>query len=163
MTDPDRLDWEPYDRHWIRLRGPWEVAWMTPPLDDAARSEVASGKIRLPAEWRDLFGHRVGTARFSRRFQRPTNLDDEERVIVTLCEVRCAATAKLNGLPLIPLAIPIGDPASAPSEEALSFDITGQMLATNQLELELTVTTTELTTGACGLWKPVFLEIIAPD
>ncbi len=162
--DDEPLLWEPYDRHWIRLRGPWDVSWINPPPGgDDPPPGVASGRVILPANWRDLFGDRPGTARFCRRFQRPSNLDPEERVLITLCEVRCRVRAVLNDTVLSPIDEPIGDPASAPCEESLSFDMTDAMSQANRLVLDLTVEGTETDEGPCGLWRPVLLEIITPD
>jgi hypothetical protein len=162
MSD-DPLLWEPYDRHWIRLRGPWDVTWLAPPPDNTMPAAVTSERVRLPAAWHELFGKRVGTARFSRRFQQPTNLDAEERVLVTLCEVRCEVRAKLNASPLIPLDTPIGDPASAACEDTLSFEITPLLQPSNLLTLELTVHAPEKRERSCGLWRPVLLEVITPE
>jgi len=162
MND-DPLLWEPYDRHWIRLRGPWEVEWMAPPPGERASADVATGRVRLPTAWSELFGDRGGTARFSRRFQQPTNLDADERVLVTLSEVRCKVTALLNGSPVSPLTLPVGDPESAPGDDTLSFEITSLLQPTNRLTLELMVEDPEKHEKPCGLWRPVLLEIIMPE
>ncbi|MBX3437252.1 MAG: hypothetical protein KF861_07175 [Planctomycetaceae bacterium] len=163
MSHSEPLDWEPYDRHWIRLRGPWDVLWISP-FDEALSSlQERSRRVKMPADWRSLFGERSGTARFSRRFQRPTNLDDDERIVVTLCGVRCAVNASLNGSSLSPLTRPLGDPACKPCEDSQSFDITDRLVLSNQLQLDLTVSKTALATGPCGLWQPVFLEVITAE
>lgn len=133
------------------------------PQSAAARGDHEPRTVRLPADWRDVFGPRGGTATFSRRFQQPTNVDADERLVITVCDPRCEIRAKLNGTPLRPLDEPCGDPACAPGADAVSFDITGQTAATNHLQLELTVTDSASSSGPCGLWQPVFLEIITPE
>jgi hypothetical protein len=156
----DRLDWEPYDRHWIRLRGPWDVAWITPREDAHDRGPSSFQRVRLPADWKEIFGNRTGTARFVRRFQCPTNLDRDERVLITLCDVQCTVSARLNDVGLIPLAEPIGEEASSPCEDSLSFDITELLQPANRVSLELTVDHTQIGPEPCGLWRPVLLEVV---
>jgi hypothetical protein len=159
----DALDWEPYDRHWIRLRGPWDVAWIEA-RDDAHEGErPLCQRVRLPAGWLEIFGNRTGTARFVRRFQCPTGLDRDERVLVTLCDVRCRVSAQLNDAVLMPLEEPVGDEASSPCEDSLSFEITPLLQPRNRLSLELTVGHAHLAAAPCGLWRPVLLEIVTPE
>jgi hypothetical protein len=68
----------PSSIHRIRLRGPWEFLWISPPaaLSPAARK----GSIQLPAAWRAAFGELGGTVRLSRAFNRPSGLENGERV-----------------------------------------------------------------------------------
>lgn len=154
MSD-DPLLWEPYDRHWIRLRGPWNVTFCN--SDSEAESPR---RVRLPASWTDLFGDVSGTARFERRFQRPTNLDAEESVVITVCELNCSVTAMLNNQALSPLREPLGDPANVPGKDPLSFDVTNLLQPTNLLALDLSVSDSVSSETSCGLWQPVFLEVI---
>jgi len=156
----DALVWEPYDRHWIRLRGPWDVAWIAPRENGYEGDRPSFHRVRLPAGWKELFGNRIGTARFERRFQCPTGLDPDERVLVTLCDVRCGISAQLNDAVLTPLKEPLGDEASSPCEDSLSFEITPLLQPSNRLSLDLTVDHAQLAAGPCGLWRPVLLEIV---
>ena len=59
--------------HRIRLDGPWELEWTsgqtTPPR-----------RIRLPADWNELFASGGGSVRLSRRFHEPTNLGPGDEV-----------------------------------------------------------------------------------
>jgi hypothetical protein len=41
---------------------------------------VSPHRVRLPAEWHDLFGARYGRVRLTRRFHQPTNLGPSEEV-----------------------------------------------------------------------------------
>ncbi|MCA9074296.1 MAG: hypothetical protein KDA93_04625 [Planctomycetaceae bacterium] len=154
MSDVPLL-WEPYDRHWIRLRGPWDITW-----HDGEGGIESPRRVKLPASWSELFENRSGTARFERRFQRPTNLDADERVVITICEVKCTVMAMLNNETLSPLREPLGDPANVPGKDPLSFDVTDLLRSTNLLSLELSVSEPISSETPCGLWQPVFLEVI---
>ncbi|MGC1272305.1 MAG: hypothetical protein WBC44_01255 [Planctomycetaceae bacterium] len=68
--------------HRIRLRGPWDFEWSSPPSDTATND--SNGTLRLPTTWNDAFGGSNGTVRLSRRFNRPTGIDDGERVWIEL-------------------------------------------------------------------------------
>jgi hypothetical protein len=57
--------------HRINLRGPWKLEHGT---------EAAPQKVRLPAEWHELFSGCSGAVRLTRTFHRPTNLGPEEEV-----------------------------------------------------------------------------------
>ena len=151
----DSLRWEPYDRHWIRLRGPWSVTW-----GDPTEHIAPPQRVTLPMSWGELFDGRHGTARFERRFQQPTNLDASERVVITLSEVRTDVSARLNDVKLSPLTHPLGDPASVPFEDVLSFDVTPYLQPTNRLTLDLTVNSLPSTETPYGLWRPVLIEVI---
>lgn len=59
--------------HQIHLRGPWELEW-------CSGVTASAQKIRLPADWNDLFGGRSGRVRLTRKFHRPTNLGPKEEV-----------------------------------------------------------------------------------
>ncbi len=154
MSD-DPLRWEPYDRHWIRLRGPWTVSWLAP-----ADVDAQPRRVTLPASWVELFVDRIGTARFERRFQQPTNLDADERVVITLGDVRCHVSAWLNDVELTPLGEPVGDPESVPYEDAISFEVTTALQTSNRLTLDLSVSAPPSSEIPYGLWRPVLLEVI---
>ena len=148
------MDWEPHDRHWIRLRGPWEVCWLengTPQL---------TVRVKLPAVWNDLFGERAGTARFVRRFQAPARLDPDERVCVTLLDVSGEVRCSINDTPVDPLPVPLGEPECWPHEHCLSFDVTDLLRPSNRLALDITVGDAA---PDAGLHQPVLLEIITLD
>jgi hypothetical protein len=149
------MDREPWDRHWIRLRGPWEVAW----LEGASYGPPTTAK--LPAPWIALFGPRAGTARFIRRFQAPARLDPDERVCVTLCGVGGEVAFWINNIPLTPLKTPLGEPDCWPHERCLSFDITALLRRSNRLTLEITVR--DPAAPDSGLHQAVLLEIVTLD
>lgn len=149
------MDWEPYDRHWIRLRGPWEVAWLaadggTDPQQTAVR------RVTLPASWQELFGQCGGTARFRRRFQRPTGLDPDERVRIVLEDVGGSIAARLNDVPLSPLY-------DEDEPEKMCFDVTDLLQFTNLLTLDITFDPSGSEPSHGGLWRPVLIEILMLD
>lgn len=154
-SDNTEMEWEPYDRHWIRLRGPWEVVGIE---ETAPQTAV---RTTLPADWRTLFGDRSGTARFIRRFQRPTGLDADERVCVTLVDARADVRCRVNGTLVPQQESPLGDPECWPEGQCLSFDLTDHLQASNELILEVTVDDPHA--GPAGLHQPVLLEIVTLD
>jgi hypothetical protein len=149
------MDWEPYDRHWIRLRGPWEVCRLD------AGTPQPTVRARLPASWKDLFGEQGGTARFVRRFQAPARLDSDERVCVTLIDAVGEVRCEVNDVPVEPLAAPLGDPGCWPHKRCLSYDITDLLQPSNRLRLDFTVE--DAAAPNAGLHQPVLLEIITLD
>ena len=82
--------------HVIRLRGPWLLEPLT---RDGAESELpAGGKVPVPGDWRELLGADFfGCARYTRRFNCPTNLEAGERVWLVLDGVDHQAGVNLNG------------------------------------------------------------------
>lgn len=117
-TPPD-----PLIAHRIRLRGPWEFTW----LDSAAglTAERRTGTVRLPAAWTEAFGDLLGTVRLSRRFNRPTGLDDAERVWLEV-EVPAEISVSLDGAWL-------GHVASG----AVRFDVTGRLGTYGRIDLDM--------------------------
>ena len=151
------MKWEPYDRHWIRLRGPWKVVRLDP---DGAEGIPES--IRLPSDWSLVCQEGGGVARFSRRFQRPTHLDADERVTVTMTNVNTDVKAALNGRSVAPLAVPLGDPECWPAAACRSFDVSDVLEVTNMLSLELRLPSVD-DSPRMGLHEPVLLEIVTLD
>jgi hypothetical protein len=149
------MDWEPHDRHWIRLRGPWEVCWIE------EGTPQPTSRVKLPATWQELFGERAGTARFVRRFQAPARLDPDERVCITLLDAGGEIRCRVNGILVEPLAVPLGDPACWPHERCLSFDVTDLLQPSNRLTLDVTVR--DAAAPNAGLHQPVLLEIVTLD
>jgi beta-galactosidase/beta-glucuronidase len=132
--------------HRIRLIGPWEYEW----LGDAAVN-APSGQVRMPRDWRELFGDAYGTARFVRRFGRPTNLDENERVRLVFDGIGGAAVVQLNGVELGRVNL---------ANRRAAFDITRRLHARNELAVTLTVDTPLVD---AGLWGVVALDIDSPD
>ena len=150
------MDWEPHDRHWIRLRGPWRVSWIA--ADGTARS---AQRVTLPSDWKSFAAEHCGTGRFERTFQKPTQLDADERVCITLTNVGADVQCQINGVPVPRLPTPLGDATCWPADECCSFDVTEHLQSTNRLTLEMRVP--EATPLPVGLHEPVLIEIVTPD
>jgi hypothetical protein len=156
---------EPYR---IRLRGPWEVAWRRSrePRVESQESRVESQRDRatpdsdagsapefdtqyLPAAWRELFGEEAGSARFRRRFNRPTNLGPQQRVSIVLQDVAGGVSLWINRHPV----------AAAKAQERAVFDVTEHLEDYNLLEVEIAFDPAHDRHSPGGLWQPVLLEI----
>jgi hypothetical protein len=113
--------------HTIRLIGPWQVQWIAPA--DAAGLFDTPQSVTMPREWTSLFGDRAGTARFTRGFNCPTNLDVTERVVVVFDGVGGSGEVRINDVALGEIAAEV---------DATAFDITSQLRKRNELVVELT-------------------------
>jgi hypothetical protein len=136
----------PRSPHQIRLRGPWTVYGPGAELPDSVPET-----IHLPAGWRTLFGEHAGRARFVRRFNRPTNLGDEERVCIVLADTGGAVTLHVNGESV--------ESATGTDSAAMTFDITSRLQPHNELEIEIEFDPLQHPDAAGGLWRPVTIEI----
>jgi hypothetical protein len=103
----------------------------------------------MPAAWRELFGEEAGSARFRRRFNRPTNLGPHQRVSVVLQDVAGDVAMRINGHPV----------AAAKARERTVFDVTERLEDYNLLEVEVTFDPAQHPQSPGGLWQPVLLEI----
>lgn len=82
----------------------------------------------MPCEWRRIFGEAVGTARFRRKFHKPTNLESHEVVKIVMTEVRGAGVVSLNDNRLADFSS---------SGEAVEIEITPFLNPFNELSIEL--------------------------
>lgn len=128
--------------HRIRLRGPWQFEWLS-----SSVREPASGRISLPADWRDLFGTESGQVCFRRKFNRPTNLEPGTDVNLVFEGVGGTATVKLNGQSL------------ESQTKSHRYRITEHLAPSNELQVDLQFDPTE-TPEPGGLWGLVVLEIV---
>jgi hypothetical protein len=91
--------------HVIRLRGPWECdrAFAQTALPDGAVTESAVtlpeiARIKVPADWSDTLGPTFrGRVGYSRRFNRPTNLEPYDRVWLVVEGVDARGRVALDG------------------------------------------------------------------
>lgn len=108
----------------------------------------------MPCEWRTLFGDKSGTATFSRRFHRPTNLEPHEQVFLVFDGIGGEGQLRLNDEPLRSVAH---------SDRPIECEVTNRLLSFNRLEVELqfSPSDTESDTVAVhgGLYESVALEI----
>ena len=93
--------------HVIRLRGPWELEPLVRYVNaggtwrEVTDDLPAAGRTQVPGNWADLLGADfLGRARYTRRFNCPTNLDPRERVWLVLEGVDHEASLRLNDRPL---------------------------------------------------------------
>ena len=120
--------------HVIRLRGPWELTPLARTVSTAAgMQEVAEGlpaggRTQVPGDGRELLGEDfAGRARFTRRFNLPTNLDSHERVYLVIESLDARAAARLNGEPLH---------ATPNALTSRRHDVTAVLKLHNALEIE---------------------------
>ncbi|HUG94317.1 MAG TPA: hypothetical protein VML55_26035 [Planctomycetaceae bacterium] len=135
--------------HRIHLKGPWEIEWLGPeqPADERA---AGPRRVHMPAPWEALFGDAAGTARFRRRFNRPTNLDPQERVFIVFDGIGGQANVSLN-------ARCVGTVAEA--APAAEFDVTAVLESRNVLIVDVAFNPAERPQQPGGLWAAVALEI----
>jgi hypothetical protein len=114
-------------------------------------AEALPIEVHLPAAWRTLFGELSGRARFVRRFNRPTNLGEQERVCIALADVGGPVTLRVNGEPV--------DSTAVTDPSVRTFDITRRLESHNELEIEVEVDPSQHAEVPGGLWQPVTIEI----
>lgn len=113
----------PFLPHRIRLRGPWEFQWQSQERPGSAN--VPNGTIHLPATWNDAFGITTGALRLTRSFNRPTGIDDGERVWLELDPSRPSSVV-FNGRSLGRVESGIA-----------RFDITERLAMHSRIELDI--------------------------
>ena len=120
------------ETHSIRLAGPWFVDWVGP--EDVPSLVLAIDKCQFPMKWSEVFGSSCGTARFTRKFNQPTNLTDHHRVWLSIPEYSGMLSIELNDRVL----------AILPEDELpVQVDITPTLKLHNRLALEITYCPTE--------------------
>lgn len=120
--------------HTIRLRGPWQLEpirrYVLQP--DGTYLRTADGlppaaRAKMPADWSTVFGGDfLGRVCYRRTFQKPTGLDEGQRVWLVIEPPRSQGSIKL-GEALLGV-IHLGDPAGR-------FDITDRLESHNLLEI----------------------------
>ena len=135
--------------HRINLKGPWEYRPLSHEKDSGGDPLPAAGTIKFPAEWRGFLGDFNGRARFSRRFNSPTNLEPREQVDLVLDGIGGTAKIRLN-------QVEVG--SIQPPDQTGRFDITNRLSLHNVLEIDVEWDGT--VAGKGGLWAPVALEIV---
>ena len=146
--------------HSINLLGPWQYDWLDGTIDDAAletadletpRLPLLSGsRIKMPASIQQAFGSACGRVRFSRRFQRPTNLDEFERVWLSFRGVGGAAAFLLNDVEIGRVGV---------ESETVDFDVTDQLSPSNNLAVEIEWPPGVAPDRPGGLYGPVVIEM----
>ena len=148
--------------HRMHLKGPWAYEWIDGPTGSAGSAVSAEDedrtvdsplltgfRVRMPASIQEAFGTMSGRVVFRRRFQRPTNLDSNERVHIAFDGIGGRADVSVNGETLGSLAN---------YAETVSFDMTDVLEHSNELTVDLTITWDDDVEPG-GLFKPVAIEI----
>ncbi|MDA1015411.1 MAG: hypothetical protein O3A00_13290 [Planctomycetota bacterium] len=115
--------------HRIRLIGPWEFSTSPVANDSSAAAQPDPGRVKTPVVWNALFGEWRGTARCLRRFNRPTNIDADTRIDVTVVDLLGSARVLLNEELLV----------DATRDATFSINVTGKLKLHNRLVIELTL------------------------
>lgn len=109
--------------HRIQLRGPWK-------LETKSQGAVAfAKKIRLPADWSDLFGGCQGRVCLIRTFHQPTNLGPGDEVDLVFEQWPGRWNVTLNQRPL-------GQFEDAAAVSPVRMTITALLQPTNVLAVE---------------------------
>jgi hypothetical protein len=134
----------PPDLYPIRLQGPWQ-------LEDAPPGVPSSeATLRLPLDAAAVAALPPGFLGLTRNFQRPTNLDPEELVLLVLPADCRPIEVELNGRIL---------PSGRRLERRLVWDLTRELRPSNRLVLRFPAAERG---GRAGLGEPILLGIM-PD
>lgn len=128
--------------HRIRLRGPWECE----PLERIPPGDPVPPPLRmtLPCRWAVAgLTDFAGRVRFRRRFGYPGQIDDYERVWLTVDGLSDAADMRLNGAVL----------GKCEGDGPFEFEIKRLLRARNELVMDVTGT------EQGGLWGDIALEV----
>jgi hypothetical protein len=133
--------------HVIRLRGPWELTplrKLVPTADGRYETQSdglpAGGKTPVPGDWSGHLGNDfLGTVRYLRRFNSPTNLDLGERVWLVCEAIDPRGSATLNDQPVFAGQNPAGPCAQ---------DITDLLRAHNRLVIDVDLTPDDESSGS---------------
>jgi hypothetical protein len=120
--------------HTIRLRGPWNlepIARFVPQADGTYRPEPENlpppARLTMPADWAGVFGAVfLGRVRYRRVFQKPTGLDEGQRVFLAVESPRSEGSVSLFGEL-------VGFVRS--HDDVKRFEITGRLEDHNRLEI----------------------------
>ena len=108
--------------HRINLRGPWK-------LEQGTDIAAVAQKVRLPAEWGEIFANCSDRVRLTRTFHRPTNLEPTEIVELVFEHWPGVWVISLNQRPL-------GEFRDASAESPQRIAVTQLLEPTNTLSAE---------------------------
>ena len=143
--------------HRMHLKGPWDYEWVEGPTGSASSDEdmtmdsplLTNFRVRMPSSVQEAFGNMSGRVIFRRRFQKPTNLDSNERVHIAFDGIGGRAEVSVNGKTLGSLSN---------NSETVSFDMTEALEQSNELAVDLTIVWNDDVEPG-GLFQPVAVEI----
>lgn len=117
--------------HQIRLAGPWELTPLEPP--------GPSRRIRLPADWAEIAQSGEQRVRLRRSFHKPTGLEPDDRVFLSM-------PFRPDAISLDNEALPIST-----NEDGSTSDLTDSLAGFHVLDLDVT--------GPAATNKPICLMI----
>ena len=135
--------------HEMRLKGPWEYCWESPDVTETQLGCALSGRVKVPVTWSECFGEQAGIVVWSRRFQKPTNLDTTERVMIAAPQLAGVIEVRLNGTSL---------PHDEQPQIGFRYDVTELLEPSNMLELSMECPSEEQT-ESLGMTEPAVIEI----
>lgn len=127
--------------HQIRLRGPWDVV----------SPQGSPMTLTVPFAWRDVFGEEAGEIRCTRKFNCPTGLEPDNRVMITLPE----GCGKVRDLHINQILV------VSESGQCFDYDITNSLKEFNELTVLIEFAPNETPQVTGGLWSPVLIKILA--
>ena len=136
----------------MRLHGPWQYEWLSQDPSDSIVPRT--GRVKIPIQWKSLFGDVAGKACFRRRFHKPTNLEAHERVYIVLEEIKGRVQISINDSVL--------GTADNP-QETIDYEITEYLEPFNELSVEIefdpAATSRKEDSTPVILWECVAIEI----
>ena len=126
-----------YERHKIRLQGPWSLI----PITEGKKGHPIRGKIGTT--WNNFLSDHRGIVRYERHFHKPTGCE-RTSVYLKLTDATGVVSAWLNDVPL----------ASQTRNFPCQWDVTAHLTPRNMLAIEV-----EHTLDCGGLTGDVQLEI----
>ena len=145
--------------HIIRLHGAWQYEPLAFTRWGPAGGESVdlpgdlppTGTVKIPADWAATLGPTFrGRVLYKRRFGRPSNLAQNERIDLVLHKINGLATITLNGNQLGETKI---------GESACRFELTTLLLPRNELHIEVNLPQDSRDITAGGIVGKVYLEI----
>jgi hypothetical protein len=136
----------------MHLHGPWQYEWLSAEPFDSVVSRT--GRVKMPCNWKSLFGDMAGKARFLRRFHKPTNLEPHEQVYLVFEDIKGRIKISINDSVL---------GTADNSKETIGHEITEYLKPSNELSVEIefdpaAASRTENSTPV-SLWECVAIEI----
>lgn len=128
--------------HHIKLKGPWDYLPLSrsvglPVSPEPDHTLPPGGTVKMPASWQEILGDFRGIVRFSRKFNRPSNLVDQDTVKLNFDGVYGQAEVQLNQQVIGRIA---GASSKDPYTEctaAAQFDVSRLLQPNNSLEVTI--------------------------
>lgn len=130
--------------HRMQLKGPWQFSWLGE--SGTSRPDLPiSGQVKIPHGWHSMFVGHSGHVQLTRRFGKPTNLDDQESVYLVFYQPVDLQQLQLNQQVL---SLPADNPLSQ------EFEITHLLQMNNSIQADF-----DVKQQPQALFEAVWLEI----